>query len=147
MAANIVVPELGESVIEATVSRWLKQPGDKVAAGEPLVELETEKVNLEVAAERAGVLAHIEHVAGADVKVGDVLGVIEETVGAPAANGTPSPAAQPAETAKPTAVMPDPKAKATSEAEAQPEAPASAGADATPVARRMAAEAGVDLGQ
>ena len=57
MPANIVVPELGESVIEATVSRWLRQPGERVTAGEPLVELETEKVNLEVAADRNGVRA------------------------------------------------------------------------------------------
>ena len=56
MAINIVVPELGESVVEARVAQWLKKQGDAVAAGEPLVELETEKIDLEVSAERAGVL-------------------------------------------------------------------------------------------
>ena len=67
---NIVVPELGESVVEARVARWLKSEGDQVAAGEALVELETEKIDLEVSADRAGVLASIKHAAGADVKVG-----------------------------------------------------------------------------
>ena len=58
---NIVVPELGESVVEARVAKWLKQVGDRVSAGEPLVELETEKIDLEVSADRAGVLASIAH--------------------------------------------------------------------------------------
>jgi 2-oxoglutarate dehydrogenase E2 component (dihydrolipoamide succinyltransferase) len=78
MAANIVVPELGESVIEATVGRWLKKEGDPVSVGEVVVELETDKVDLEVGADRAGVLARIERREGEDVKIGDVLGVIEE---------------------------------------------------------------------
>ncbi len=75
---NIVVPELGESVVEARVAKWLKTVGDRVAAGEPLVELETEKIDLEVSADRAGVLASIAHQEGADVKVGEVLGVLDE---------------------------------------------------------------------
>ena len=78
MATNIVVPELGESVIEARVAKWLKQPGDSVVAGDALVELETEKIDLEVSADRAGVLGAIKHQAGADVKVGEVLAVLEE---------------------------------------------------------------------
>jgi 2-oxoglutarate dehydrogenase E2 component (dihydrolipoamide succinyltransferase) len=81
MAMKIIVPELGESVIEATVGRWLKREGDRVAVGETMVELETEKVNLEVGAERAGVLARIERKEGENVKIGDVLGVIEEVAG------------------------------------------------------------------
>ena len=59
MAIKIVVPELGESVIEATVARWLKQPGEKVNAGEAVLVLETDKVDLEVAAEKSGVLTSI----------------------------------------------------------------------------------------
>ena len=74
---NIVVPQLGESVIEARVARWLKKEGDAVAAGDPLVELETDKIDLEVNAESAGVLARIDRKDGEDVKVGEVLGVIE----------------------------------------------------------------------
>src|SRR6476661_9004972 len=88
MATNIVVPELGESVVEARVAKWLKKQGDQVSAGDPLVELETEKIDLEVSADRAGVIASIKHQEGADVKVGEVLAVLEES-----ANGA---AAQPA---------------------------------------------------
>ena len=78
MAIEITVPELGESVLEATVSRWLKKEGDFVNVGDVLVELETDKVNLEVGAKGAGVLQKIEATEGADVKVGDVLGRIDE---------------------------------------------------------------------
>ncbi|MBF8297737.1 MAG: 2-oxoglutarate dehydrogenase, subunit, dihydrolipoamide succinyltransferase, partial [candidate division NC10 bacterium] len=78
MPIRIVVPELGESIVEATVARWLKREGDHVAVGEAVAELETDKVNLEVGAERTGVLVRIERKEGEDVKVGDVLGVIEE---------------------------------------------------------------------
>jgi 2-oxoglutarate dehydrogenase E2 component (dihydrolipoamide succinyltransferase) len=78
MPTKIVVPQLGESIVEATVRRWLKHEGDSVSIGDALVELETEKVNVEVAAEQSGVLVRIEKKEGADVKVGDVLGFIEE---------------------------------------------------------------------
>ena len=79
MSTNIVVPELGESVVEARVAKWLKKAGDRVSAGEPLVELETEKIDLEVSADRAGVLSAIHHQEGADVKVGETLAVLEES--------------------------------------------------------------------
>ena len=78
MSANVVVPEVGESIVDARVAKWLKKEGDTVAAGEPLVELETDKIDLEVSAPQAGVLSKIAHGDGADVKVGEVLGVIEE---------------------------------------------------------------------
>ena len=78
MAIKIVVPELGESVLEATVSRWLKKEGDFVNVGDVLVELETDKVNLEVGAKGAGILQQIAASEGRDVKVGDVLGMIDE---------------------------------------------------------------------
>ena len=78
MSANIVVPEMGESVVDARIAKWLKQEGDPVSVGEPLVELETDKVDVEVSAPQSGVLASIVHKDGADVKIGDVLGTIEE---------------------------------------------------------------------
>ena len=78
MAVNILVPEVGESIVDARVAKWLKKEGDTVAAGDPLVELETDKIDLEVAATHAGVLERIDHRDGADVKVGDVLGAIAE---------------------------------------------------------------------
>jgi len=120
MAMKIVVPELGESVIEATVGRWLKREGDRVDVGEAMVELETEKVNLEVGAERAGVLARIERKEGENVKIGDVLGVIEEVAGGvEAVPATPQAAA----------VAVEERAKAT------------------PVAKHLASKYGVDLAQ
>src|SRR6188508_2382478 len=81
---NIVVPELGESVVEARVARWLKKEGDRVELGEPLVELETEKVDLEVNADKSGVLASIKRQEGEDVKIGELLGVVDESASAPA---------------------------------------------------------------
>ena len=79
MSFNIVVPDLGESVVEATIARWLKHEGDPVSVGEPVVVLETEKVDLEVGAEKDGVLATIQQPDGTDVKVGEVIGVIDDS--------------------------------------------------------------------
>ena len=133
MATNIVVPALGESVVEATVARWLKQEGEPVKAGEAVVELETDKVDLEVPADKDGVLGKIARQAGEDVQIGDVLGTIEEGSGAAAAKAA------------------KPRSEAPNAVPAAP-APASAPGDddkeerATPVAKRMAADQGVDLG-
>mgnify|MGYP001319164033 CR=1 FL=1 len=100
---DIVVPELGESILEARVARWMKKEGERVAVGDALVELETEKVNLEVNAERAGVLASITRQEGEDVKIGDVLGSVDESGTATAPSGTETRAA-PAASAAPTPV-------------------------------------------
>src|ERR1700742_3353327 len=91
---EIRVPTLGESVTEATIGKWFKQPGDAVAVDEPLVELETDKVTIEVPAPAAGVLSEIAAKNGDTVAVGALLGAITQGSGAAAA-----PAA-PAETAK-----------------------------------------------
>ena len=85
MSVNIVVPEMGESIVDARIARWLKKEGDAVAVGEPLVELETDKVDVEVNAPQNGVLKQIAHAAGADVKIGDVIGTIAEGAGSSAA--------------------------------------------------------------
>jgi 2-oxoglutarate dehydrogenase E2 component (dihydrolipoamide succinyltransferase) len=103
MAVEIIVPESGESVIEATVGAWLKQEGDSVSVGEALVELETDKVNLEVAAEKAGVLQKIARQTGEDVRVGDVLGLIAEADGAGDAPVTVAPPKAAEEKATPVA--------------------------------------------
>ena len=66
--SDIVVPQLGESVVDARVARWLKKEGDRVETGEPVVELETEKIDLEVGADHGGVLASIKHKEGDDVR-------------------------------------------------------------------------------
>jgi len=107
---NIIVPELGESVVEARVAKWLKKAGDRVAAGDALVELETEKIDLEVSADRAGVLASIAHPEGADVKVGEVLAVLDDTATphapAPASTRPHPPAPAPGSTSHPPAPAP-----------------------------------------
>ena len=83
--AEIRVPTLGESVTEATIGKWFKKPGDAVAVDEPLVELETDKVTIEVPAPAAGVLGDIAAKDGETVAVGALLGQIKEGAGAPAA--------------------------------------------------------------
>jgi len=123
--ADIRVPTLGESVTEATVGKWFKQRGDAVAVDEPLVELETDKVTLEVPAPAAGVLSDIAVKDGDTVAVGALLGQIKEGAGAapkaaPALKAVETPKAAPASPTKPTE-MPMP-----------------------PSVRKMAAESGVD---
>src|SRR3954452_19390168 len=78
MMVEIKVPTLGESVTEATVAKWLKQPGDRVERDEPVVELETDKGTLEVPAPQAGVIGAIQVAEGGSVPVGAVLGIIAD---------------------------------------------------------------------
>ncbi|MFM8754541.1 MAG: biotin/lipoyl-containing protein, partial [Phenylobacterium sp.] len=127
--ADIMTPALGESVSEATVARWAKKPGDAVRKDEILVELETDKVSLEVAAPADGVLESIAAEEGATVEPGAVLGRVKEGAAAAAA-----PAAKPA------------PAKAPAAAPAPAPAPAKAPAAAilAPSAQRLAAEGGLD---
>ena len=99
MTTEIKVPALGESVTEATVAQWFKQAGEQVNADEPLVELETDKVTLEVPAPASGVLSSVEAEAGATVNVGALLGAITEGEGAAAAPA--KKAAEPAPTSEP----------------------------------------------
>jgi 2-oxoglutarate dehydrogenase E2 component (dihydrolipoamide succinyltransferase) len=139
MATNIVVPELGESIVEATVVRWLKGEGEKVSLGEALVEMETEKANFEIAAEKAGVIANIKHKEGADVKVGDILGEIEE--GAAGDGEAPKKAAQEPKAEK----TEEPKTKDKEQLRVVKEAEAPSDAKVTPVAKRLAEEHGVSL--
>src|SRR4030095_2660194 len=76
--SNIVVPVLGEAIVEARIAKWLKKPGDHVEVGDPLVELETEKTNLELSAEKRGVITSIARKEGEDVKIGELLAVVDE---------------------------------------------------------------------
>ncbi len=96
MATEIKVPSLGESITEATVAKWLKQPGEAVAADEPIAELETDKVTLEVPAPASGTLAEILAEEGANVPVGAVLGRIAD-----GASRSPSPIPPPSRGALP----------------------------------------------
>lgn len=101
MAVEIRVPPLGESLVDAVVGAWLKQEGDTVARGDSLVELETDKVNLDVTAEEDGVLSRIDRREGEVVTVGEVLGLVGASNGASA---PAAPTAQPAEAAAPERV-------------------------------------------
>ena len=103
MATDIVVPTLGESVTEATVAQWLKQPGDAVAVDEPLVELETDKVTLEVNASAAGVLSEVIAGEGENVEVGALLGRIGEGEGAAPAPKSEAPKSEEPKTEAPKA--------------------------------------------
>jgi 2-oxoglutarate dehydrogenase E2 component (dihydrolipoamide succinyltransferase) len=151
MPANVVVPEVGESIVDARVAKWLKKEGDAVNVGEALVELETDKIDLEVAASQAGVLGKITQGDGADVKVGDVIGVIEDSAGKAAA---PAPAAPAAAAAKPADEPQAPAPKAETPKPRTTNAAASAETTApkektraTPAARNAAHQNEVDLAQ
>jgi len=134
---EIRVPTLGESVTEATIGKWFKKPGDAVAVDEPLVELETDKVTIEVPAPAAGTLAEIAAKDGDTVAVGALLGQIKDGAGAPKAAAKPAPAAKPAVTEEP---KPAPKPAPP------PEPPKIVASDAplAPSVRRIAAETGMD---
>jgi 2-oxoglutarate dehydrogenase E2 component (dihydrolipoamide succinyltransferase) len=139
MATNIVVPELGESVVEARVAKWLKKAGDSVVAGDPLVELETEKIDLEVSADRAGVLASIRHEEGADVKVGEVLAVLDEA-STGTVPGVPKVPEVSASAAAGRSGETSPKLAGNPASEGGPKVPSAAAADrkATPAAKNAA---------
>jgi 2-oxoglutarate dehydrogenase E2 component (dihydrolipoamide succinyltransferase) len=129
--AEIIVPELAESITEGTISRWIKQPGENVERGEFIVELETDKVNVEIISEEAGIVQ--EHLAseGDTVEVGQVIAIVGEGSGAPAASA-PKTEAAPAEKVEET-----------------PQVGEASGVEdrtlASPAARKLAREKGIDL--
>ena len=129
MSTEIRVPTLGESVSEATIAKWFKKPGDVVKADEPLLELETDKVTLEVNAPAGGVLAEITAKDGETVSPGALLGQISEGGAAKAASAPKAAASTPAAAPAPAAAKP------------------AAGMPPAPAAAKVAADAGVDLGQ
>jgi 2-oxoglutarate dehydrogenase E2 component (dihydrolipoamide succinyltransferase) len=133
MAVEVLVPEMGESVLEATVTEWLKKEGDYVNVGDVLLELETDKVNLEVGAKSAGVLEKIEVRQGEDVKVGDLLALINEKAAQPEEPATESDAEKEVGREKEMA-------GGKGHASARQSAP-----QITPVASRLAKEKGVDV--
>jgi 2-oxoglutarate dehydrogenase E2 component (dihydrolipoamide succinyltransferase) len=138
MPIEVRVPILGESVVDAIVGTWLKKEGDQIASGETLVELETDKVNVEVIAQNSGVLEKIMKNEGETVNVGEVIAAIAEGAAA-SADHVETPAAAPA----PAAAAP---AATTPVSAPQPElADLVGGTRATPAVRRLAAEYDLDL--
>jgi 2-oxoglutarate dehydrogenase E2 component (dihydrolipoamide succinyltransferase) len=141
MAIEVRVPQMGESIVEAVIGAWRKREGDPVNPGDVLVELETEKVNVEVTADRAGVLQHILKREGETVTVGEVIAMIEET-----AQVTAPVRETPAEAGR--AREPAPLPEVTTAAASQPAQPAGGPAvRATPAVRRLAEEYGIDLAE
>ena len=132
--AEIRVPTLGESVTEATIGRWFKKAGDAVAVDEPLVELETDKVTIEVPAPFAGTLGEIVAKDGETVAVGALLGQITEGAGGA------KPAAAPAKAAEPAPAKAAPAAAAPASAQKSPPVDA----PQAPSVRKLSAESGVD---
>ncbi|MCG4255925.1 2-oxoglutarate dehydrogenase complex dihydrolipoyllysine-residue succinyltransferase [Acetobacter senegalensis] len=130
MSVEIKVPTLGESVTTATIAKWLKKAGDTVAADEPIVELETDKVSVEVSAPQAGVLGAEVAKEGDEVEVGALLTTLEPGAGAPKAAAKSAPVEKPAEKKAAPAAAPAP-------AKAAPEVDAAA---ALPAARKLMAE-------
>jgi 2-oxoglutarate dehydrogenase E2 component (dihydrolipoamide succinyltransferase) len=145
--AEIRVPTLGESVTEATIGKWFKKPGEAVAVDEPLVELETDKVTIEVPAPAAGVLADIAAKDGDTVAVGAVLGQIKEGAGGAAAKSatvaTPSVTPSDSPPGSPAASPPRQSAPAAAPKPA-PATAKPADAPLAPSVRKLAAESGVD---
>lgn len=153
MPVEIHVPELGESVADATVGRWLKQEGDEVKSGEPLVELETDKINFEVEAEQDGVLESIAKGEGETVNVGEVIGTIGEgSAGGSDAGAAPQAgSAEGAEGAESGTTSSGGAPPAVSEAEETKSEEGDAGGEetnghrASPSVRKLAQEYGIDL--
>lgn len=142
--AEVKVPELAESITEGTIASWLKQKGDKVEKGENILELETDKVNVEVISEEAGVITEIKAEEGDTVEVGQVIAIVEEN-GEADSSSEPSEASSKAEKSEP---LKDDSRKELEDAgkkEQQEGQPNDERIVATPSARRMAREKGIDI--
>jgi pyruvate dehydrogenase E2 component (dihydrolipoamide acetyltransferase) len=144
MATNVFMPQMGESIAEGTIVRWVKKVGDHVDRDEPLFEISTDKVDAEIPSPAAGVLIEIRAKEGETVAVNHVVGVIGEAASVP----SPAPAAAPPEAAAgpsappPSAAPPSPVPPAAAEAQSADELKRQ---KSSPVVRRIAAEHGVDI--
>jgi len=155
MATDIVMPQMGESIFEGTITKWLKKPGDKVERDEPLFEISTDKVDAEIPSPSAGVLKEIKVGEGQTVPIQTVVGVIDAAGSAASAPAAPPKAAAPVPAKAPAAAAPPVAAKPAAQAAppaAAPVAPRPAAAAGTgerihssPLVRRMAKEHGIDL--
>lgn len=137
--AEIIVPELGESISEGTITKWFVKEGDSVNQGDVLLELETDKVNIEISADNSGVVNRIAKQDGDVVLVGEAIGSIGEAAGG--ASVPAAPVAEPAAVAAPAAPAAAPAAPAA------PASESAAAFNASPAARKRAREQGIDLSQ
>lgn len=140
--AEVKIPELAESITEGTISSWLKKPGDPVSKGETILELETDKVNVDIISEYDGVLKEILAEEGEDVNVGDTIAIIEEgaTASAPASEAAEEKKEESVTKQEP-AQQDAPKAEETG----KQSTPAASQVVASPAARKLAREKGIDL--
>jgi pyruvate dehydrogenase E2 component (dihydrolipoamide acetyltransferase) len=169
MATDVVMPQMGESIFEGTITKWLKKPGDKVERDEPLFEISTDKVDAEIPSPSAGVLKEIKIPEGQTVPIQTVVAVIDgagapasaappsaassaapKSAASPAAEAAPAKPAAPAVPAKSAAPAPAPSAAPVAQPAAQVPAPAATGTGterihSSPLVRRMAKEHGIDL--
>jgi len=153
MAVDIVMPQMGESIFEGTITRWLKKPGDKVERDEPLFEISTDKVDAEIPSPSAGILKEIKVGEGQTVPIQTVVGVIDAagSAAAPAPLPVPAKTQAPAPAKAPTAAPAAPRAvpapvAAQPVAASAPSAPQDGGrVHSSPLVRRMAKEHGIDL--
>jgi len=159
MAVDVIMPQMGESIFEGTITKWLKKPGDKIERDEPLFEISTDKVDAEIPSPAAGVLKEIKVKEGQTVPIQTVVASIDAVGGAVAAAPAPAPKAEAPKAAP--APAPSPKAEAPKPAAAPPPPPAPAAPVAaepaqrgngdkirsSPLVRRMAREQNIDLSQ
>src|SRR5437899_402118 len=154
MPVDVLMPQMGESIFEGTITKWLKKPGDKVERDEPLFEISTDKVDAEIPSPSAGVLKEIKIAEGQTVPIQTIVAVIDGA--GSAAASAPAPAAVPAKAAPaptpvPAAAKPSPPSPASAAPVSAPAAPAAAASGSTerihssPLVRRLAKEHGVDL--
>ncbi|MGH9515761.1 MAG: 2-oxoglutarate dehydrogenase, E2 component, dihydrolipoamide succinyltransferase [Terriglobales bacterium] len=147
MATDIVMPQMGESIVEGTITKWLKKPGDKIQRDEPLFEISTDKVDAEIPAPASGVLQEIKVTEGTTVQVNTVVGTISD------GDGAAPPKAAPVADKKPAPAPAAPKAEAQPAAKAEPTSPAAQvheddeHARSSPLVRKIAREHNVNLSQ
>jgi pyruvate dehydrogenase E2 component (dihydrolipoamide acetyltransferase) len=152
MAVDVVMPQMGESIFEGTITKWLKKPGDKVERDEPLFEISTDKVDAEIPSPSAGVLKEIKIPEGQTVPIQTIVAVIDGAGSAAASAPAPAPAAAPAKAPAPAPVAAPAPAPAPAKP-APPSVPAAAAAapaateriHSSPLVRRLAKEHGIDL--
>lgn len=151
---EVKVPELAESITEGTISQWLKNVGDRVERGEDIVELETDKVNVQISAEDSGVLKEIKKEAGDDVEVGEVIAMLDENAEAEAQNGGASDSGQSEQAEEQKSESreeskaeekPAPESQPKQESKETEEDNAGDRPIASPAARKLARERGIDL--
>src|SRR5271155_2900752 len=158
MPTDVIMPQMGESIFEGTITKWLKKPGEKIQRDEPLFEISTDKVDAEIPAPTSGVLKEIMVPEGTTVQVNTVVGVIDEGGGAAAAPAKPAEGAEKPKPA-PAVAGKEPETKAKAEPVAAHPEPARKTPEAgegsegeermrsSPLVRRLAKEKNIDLRQ